>query len=89
MLEQPGDGSTRPQTAALVHVGIEALDHRARGSYLVSFAGALGVGSIAGHIQARGCHRADCVNHLVEGVGAAPGDQEEGGVHFRGWRRAA
>ena len=74
MLEQPGDGSTRPQTAALVHVGIEALDHRVGGGYLVSFAGALGVGAIAGHIQARGCYRADGVDHLVEGVGAAPGD---------------
>ena len=91
LIEKPGDGAAHPQAAALVHVGIEALDlagpidlvldHRAGGGHLLGFAGALGVGAVAGHIQAGGRHRTDGVNHLAQGVGAAPGDQEEGGVH--------
>jgi len=30
------------------------LDHRAGGGHLLDFAGTLGVGAVAGHIQARG-----------------------------------
>jgi len=90
LLEKPGDGAGHPQAAALVHIGIEALElagpvdlvlnHRAGGGHFLGFAGALGVGAVAGHIQARGGHRADGIDHLAEGVGAAPGEQEQGGV---------
>lgn len=92
LLKKPADGTDRPNAAALVHVGIEALDlagsddflldHRAGRGHLLGFAGALGVGAVAGHIEARGRHRADGVDHLAQGVGAAPSDEEEGGV---GW----
>ncbi len=84
LLKKPTDGAAHPQAAALVHIGIEALDvawpvdlvldHRAGGGHLLGFAGAGGVGSVAGDKKARGCHRADCVDHLAQGVGATPGD---------------
>lgn len=92
LLEKPGDGAAHPQAAALVHIGIEALDlagpvnlvlnYRASGGHLLGFAGALRVGAVAGHIQARGRHRTNGVDHLAQGVGAAPSDQEEGSI---GW----
>jgi len=84
LLKKPADGANRSNAAALVHIGIEALDlagpidlvldHRAGGGHLLGFAGALGVGAVAGHIQTRGGHRADGINYLTQGVGAAPGD---------------
>lgn len=94
LLQLLGKLSVRPaqtQAAALDQIGIEALDlagpddlvlnHRAGGGHLVGFAGALGVGAVAGHKQPRGRYRAYGVNHMVEGVGAAPGHQKEGGMH--------
>ena len=64
LLEKLADGAAHPQAAALAHVGIEALDlagpvdlvldHRAGGCYLLGVAGALRVGAVAGHKQARG-----------------------------------
>ena len=93
LLKKPGNGAAHPQTAALVHIGIEALDlagpidlvldQRAGGGHLLGFAGTLGVGAIAGHIKPSGCHRADGIDHLAQGVGAAPDNQEQGGVHRR------
>ena len=84
LLEESGDGAAHLQAAALVGIGIEALDlarpvdfelnHRAGGGHLLGFAGALGVGAVAGHEQARWCCRADGVDHLAQGVGAAPND---------------
>ena len=91
LLEKPGDRADHPQAAALVHIGVEALDlagpvdlvldHRAGGGHLLGFAGALGVWAIAGHEQARGCNRLDGIDHLAQGVAAALGDQEEGNIH--------
>ena len=90
LLEKPGDSAAHPQAAALVPIGIKALDlagpvdlvldHGAGGGHLLGLAGALGVGAVAGHIQVPGCHRADGVDQLAQGVGAAPGDQQEGSV---------
>jgi hypothetical protein len=67
LLEKPGDGAAHPQAAALVYIGIEALDlagpvdlvldHRTGGSHLLGFARALAVGAVASHIQMRGRHR--------------------------------
>ena len=90
LFEKPADRTDRSNAAALVQIGIEALDlarpvdlvldHRAGGSHLLGFAGALGVRAVAGHIQTCGCHWADGIDHLAQGVGAAPSDQEEGGI---------
>ena len=55
------------------------LDHRACGEHLLGFAGRSGLGHRRPHTGAWG-YRADGVNHLAQGLGAAPGDQEEGGV---------
>ena len=65
LLEEPGDGAAHTKTAALVKTGVEALDlagpvdlaldHRTGGFDLLGFAGALGIGAVASHIQARGC----------------------------------
>ena len=84
LLEKPADRTAHPQAAALVHIGIKALDlagpvdlvldHRAGAGYLLGFAGALGAGAIAGHKQASGLYRANGVDHLAQGVGAAPSD---------------
>ena len=84
LLEKPGDRTAHPQATALVHIGIEALDlagpinllldHRAGGGHFLGFAGVLRVGAVAGHKQPRGCYRADGVDHLAQGVRAAPGD---------------
>ena len=84
LLEKPADRTAHPQAAALVHIGIQALDlagpvdlvldHRTRGGHFLGFAGALGVRAVAGHIQTCGCHWADGIDHLAQGVGAAPGD---------------
>jgi len=69
LLEEPGDGAADAKAAALVHPGIEPLDHLAGGGHLLGFAGALGVGPVAGHEQARGSHGAYGVDHLAQGVG--------------------
>jgi hypothetical protein len=84
LIEKPGDGAAHPQAAALVHVGIEPLDlawpvdllldHMEGGGHLLGFARALGIRAVAGHIQARGGHRTDGIDHLTQGVGATPGD---------------
>ena len=92
LLEKPGDGAADTEAAALVHIGVKALDlagpvdlslnHGAGGSQLLGFARALGVGAVAGHEQARGRHRADGVDHLTQGVGAAPGDEQKGRIEW-------
>ena len=84
LLEKPADGADRANAAALVYLGIEALDltgpvdilldHRAGGGHFLGFAGALGVGAITGHEDSSGRYRADGVDHLAQGVGAAPSD---------------
>ena len=68
------NGSAHSKPAAVVYIGIEPLDHRARGGYLLGFAGAFGVGAITSHEQARGRQRADGIDQLAQRVGAAPGD---------------
>ena len=60
LLEEPGDGAANSEPAALVHIGIQALDlagpinlvldHCPGGGHLLSFPWALRVGAIAGHI---------------------------------------
>ncbi len=84
LLEEPADGAAHPQAAALVPIGIEALDlagpddllldNRPGGSHLLGFVGAFGGGAVSGHMQAPGRHRADGVDYLAQGVGTAPGD---------------
>ena len=84
LLEKPGDGAAHPQAAALVHIGIEALDlagpidlvldHRSGGGHLLGFAGAVGIWAVASHIKACGRHPTTGVDHLAQGVRAAPGD---------------
>ena len=90
LFEKPGDGAADSQAAALVRISVEpldmarpvdlVLDHLAGGSHLFGFAGTFGVGAIASHEQARGRHWSDSVDHLAQGAGAAPGDQEEWGI---------
>jgi len=84
LFEKPADRTDRSNAAALVHIGIKALDlagpvdlvldHRAGGGYLLGFTGTLGVGAVAGHEDTRGCYMANGVDHLAQGVGSAPGD---------------
>ena len=84
LFEKPGDGAADSEAAALVRISVEPLDmagpvdlalnHGAGGSHLFGFAGTGGVGAIASHEQARGPHWADSIDHLAQGVGAAPGD---------------
>ena len=84
MFKKPGDRTAHTQAAALVHIGIKALDlagpvdlvldHRAGGGYLLGFTGTLGVGAVAGHIETRRRYRADGIDHLAQRMGAAPGD---------------
>jgi len=84
LLEKPGDCADWSNAEALVHITVEALDltgpvdlvldHRAGGSYLVSFAVAFGVGAVAGHEHTRGRYWTYGVDHLAQDVGAAPGD---------------
>jgi len=79
LLKEPADGAAHPLAAALVHIGVEALDttgpvdllfdHLAGGGYLLGFAGAFGVGAVAGHEQPRWGYGPDGVNHLAQGVG--------------------
>ena len=52
------------------------------GGHLLGFAGALWVWIVADHIHVLWCRRADGVDHLAQGVGAVPGNQEEWGVHL-------
>ena len=70
------DRTANPQATALVHIEIEAvdlsgpvdlvLDHRAGGDHFLGFAGAFGVGAVAGHKQAGGLYRANGgVDHLA------------------------
>ena len=78
------DRTANPQATALVHIEIEAvdlsgpvdlvLDHRTRGGHFLGFAGALGVGAVTGHKQARRGHRPDSIDHMAHGIGAAPSD---------------
>ena len=87
--EEPGDGTADAEAVALVHNGVEQLDltgpvdllldQLANGGHLLGFAGALGVGAVAGNIQAGGSYGPDGVDRLAKGVGAALGDQEDGG----------
>ena len=76
LLEKPADGAAHPEAAALVPIGIEALDlagpvdlaldHRAGGGHLLSLAEPLGGWAVAGHIQA-------CRRYRADGVGSAGG----------------
>lgn len=91
LLEKPIDGAANAKTAALIHIGVEALnlagpvdlllDHLPSGCHLLGFAGALGVGAIASHEQARGGNRPDGVDHLAQGVGATPGKNKNWCIH--------
>ena len=88
LLKKPGNGAAHPQTAALVHIGIEPLDlagpvdlgfnNCAGGGHLLGFTGAIEIGAVAGYKQARWCNTPNGINDLTKRVGAAPGDQEEG-----------
>jgi len=85
LLQKPGDGASHPHAAALVHIGVDPLNlagpvdlvlyHRSGGGHLLGFAGALGVGAVAGHEHASGSYGPDGIDHLAQGVGAAPGDE--------------
>ncbi len=82
--KNPADGAADTKAAALAHIGIEPfelggpvdllLDHRTGGGQLLGCAGALGVRTVAGHEQASGGHGPDGVDHLEQGVWAAPGN---------------
>jgi len=75
LLEKPGDGAAHTNAAALVHVGVDALD--LGGPDLGALPGGSGLGRRRpqpGEWEPPdGWHRS-----LGAGCGAAPGDQEEG-----------
>ena len=86
LLKKPADGADGAGAAAQVHIGIETLDlagpvdllldYLAGGGHLLDFTRALGAGAIAGHEKTCGSNGPDGVDQLAQGVGAAPGDQE-------------
>lgn len=90
LLKEPADGADGPVAAAVVHIGVKPLDlarpvdllldHLAGGSDFLGFAGTLRVGAIAGHEKARGGQAPYGIDHLAQGVGATPGDQQDGCV---------
>ena len=91
-LEKPGNGTAHSQSTPVVDIGIKSLDltgpvdlivdNCAGGCHLFAFSGSLQAGAIAGDIKARGGHRADGIDHLANGVGPAPGDEQERSISW-------
>lgn len=86
VLEEPSDGPAYAETAALVGVGIEpldvtgpvdcTLDYRPSGGYLFGFTWMICIGAVAGYEQAGWRDWANGVDHLLQGMRAAPDDQK-------------
>jgi hypothetical protein len=85
-----GNGTTNRHFAALVNLAIAPLkgagpinlplNHLASCPHLSRFLRAAWVRPITGDKHPGGLHGTDGVDHLLGGVGAAPGDEEDRGV---------
>jgi len=86
--EEAGDGAAHAEAATLVAIAVEPLDLAGSvalllnllpsGGHLLRFTGARGVGAVARPRTGAWGLRGGSVDHLAQGVPAAPGNQEEG-----------